>query len=121
MGLQDGTYYLAWFIHFFTLSFYNTIWQSLLIGSIFDKFDRFTLFIFFNLFSTCLFGIALVIQSLTSNSKAANGFAIVFFFLSYQLNTPFDQNAPEGMLYVCSVFPTIVLIRMIKLIFIYQY
>lgn len=26
MGLQDGTYMLAWFIHFFCLNIYNVIW-----------------------------------------------------------------------------------------------
>lgn len=93
----------------------------MLIGSIFDKISGATLFVFFNLFSFCLFGIALCIQALSSSSKSANTFAIVFFFLSYQLNTPFNNSAPEGMLYIISVFPTIVLIRMIKLLFIYQY
>jgi hypothetical protein len=63
-----------------------------------------------------------LIQSVTSNSKSANGVAIVIFFLSYQLNTPFDANPPpSGILYLISIFPTIVLVRMIKLIFIYQY
>jgi len=32
MGLQDGTYFLAWFIHFLFLSVYNSIWQTLFIG-----------------------------------------------------------------------------------------
>ena len=64
----------------------------------------------------------MIIQALTSNSKAANGFAIVFFFLSYQLNTPFQNNPPpSGVLYLISIFPTIVLIRFINLLFIYQY
>lgn len=80
------------------------------------------MFFFWNLFSLCLFGIAIFISSLTANSKAANGFAIVFFFLTYQLNTPFNNNPPpEGILYIISIFPTIVLIRFIKLLFIYQY
>lgn len=65
---------------------------------------------------------ALVIQSLTINSKAANSMAFIIFFLSYQLNTPFDATPPpSGILYVISMFPTIVLVRMIKLLFIYQY
>ena len=89
MGLEDGTYYLAWFIHFLMLALYNAIWQTFYIGQIFNKVDMLILFFFWMLFSFCLFGIAIVIQALTSNSKAANGFAIVFFFLSYQLNTPF--------------------------------
>jgi hypothetical protein len=80
------------------------------------------LFFFWNLFSLCLFGIAIMISSLTSNSKAANGFAIVFFFLTYYIETPFANNPPpEGILYIISIFPTIVLIRFIKLLFIYQY
>ena len=83
MGLEDGTYYLAWFIHFLMLALYNAIWQTFYIGQIFNKVDMLILFFFWMLFSFCLFGIAIVIQALTSNSKAAYGFAIVFFFLSY--------------------------------------
>lgn len=122
MGLQDGTYYLAWFIHFLFLAIYNALWQTIFIGQIFDKVDILIMFFFWLLLSFCLFGIALVIQALTQDSKAANGFAIVFFFLSYQLNTPFANNPPpEGILYIISIFPTIVMIRFIKLLFIYQY
>lgn len=44
------------------------------------------------------------------------------FFLSYQLNTPFDRTPPPyPILYLISIFPTIVLIRMIKLLFIFQF
>jgi len=65
---------------------------------------------------------ALFIQSLVNTQKAANGLAIVIFFLCQQLNTPFANNPPaEGVLYLISVFPPIVMMRMIKLMFIYQY
>lgn len=38
------------------------------------------------------------------------------------MNTPFDNNPPpEGILYIVSIFPTIVLLRFIKLLFLYQY
>ena len=46
----------------------------------------------------------------------------MFFFLTYYIETPFANNAPpEGILYIISIFPTIVLIRFIKLLFLYQY
>lgn len=61
MGLQDGTYYLAWFIHFLCLSLWNAIWQTFFIGQIFDKVSGGILFLFFMGFSFCLFGLALVI------------------------------------------------------------
>lgn len=65
---------------------------------------------------------ALVIQAVVNKTSSANGLALVIFFLSYQLNTPFDANAPpEGILYLFSIFPTIVLLRIVKLFFIYQY
>lgn len=32
MGLQDGTYYLGWFIHFLMLNTWNTVWQTIWIG-----------------------------------------------------------------------------------------
>ena len=38
------------------------------------------------------------------------------------MNTPFRNHPPPaGILYVISIFPTIVLIRFVKLLFIYQY
>ena len=83
MGLTDGTYYLAWFIHFFVLSIWNAFWQTVFIGQIFHKISMMILFLFFLGFSFCLFGLALVIQSLANSSRAANGIAIVMFFLSY--------------------------------------
>lgn len=80
------------------------------------------LFIFCMLLAICFFSIALIINALTANTSAANGFAIVFFFLSYQLNTPFQNSPPaDGVLYLMSIFPTIVLLRFIRLIFIFQY
>lgn len=122
MGLKDNTYFLAWFIHFLALALYNAIWQTIFIGNLFSKISNGIMFFFFFLFSLSLFGGALVIQSLTSTSRGANGLAIVLFFMSYQLNTPFDtEPPPEGILYLFSMFPTIVLLRMFKLFFIYEY
>jgi hypothetical protein len=122
MGLQDGTYYLAWFIHFLVLSLWNSFWQTLFIGAVFNKVSAGIIFFFFLGFSSSLYGMAIVIQSFCSTTRGANGLALVIFFLSYQFNTPFDNNPPpDGILYVLSIFPTIVLLRMVKLWFIYQY
>lgn len=120
MGLQDTTYFLAYTIQFLYLALWNAIWQVLFLGQILDKFSSLTLFFFLFLFSTSLYGMALFIQSLVNTQKAANGLSIVIFFLCQQLNTPFANNPPaEGVLYLISVFPPIVMMRMIKLMFIY--
>lgn len=61
MGLQDNTYFLAWFIHFLMLALYNAIWQTIFIGGIFSKISNATIFFFFFLFSCSLFSGALII------------------------------------------------------------
>lgn len=90
---------------------------------IFTKVNGSLLFWFFLLYSLCLFGIALCVQAIVSTSRAANGFALVFYFLTQQLNGPFnnDNPIPPGTLYMMSVFPTIVMLRMVKLLFKWQY
>lgn len=113
---------MAWFIHFLALSIWNAFWQTYFIGAVFDKISAGIIFFFFLGFSFSLFGGAIVIQSVCQTTRGANGLALVIFFLSYQFNTPFDANPPpEGILYLLSIFPTIVLLRMVKLWFIYQY
>jgi hypothetical protein len=84
MGLQDGTYYLAWFIHFMVLNLWCSGTQAIFIaGGVFTKVDGFLIFMFFFLTVSAMFGIALIIVAVAPSQKAAQGYALIYFFITF--------------------------------------
>ena len=84
MGLQDGTYYLAWLIHFTILNLWCSGTQAYFIGGgCFTKVNGFLIFAFLFLTVAAMFGVALVIVAIAPSQKAAQGYALIYFFLTF--------------------------------------
>jgi len=123
MGLKDTTYYLAWFIHFMILSLWCTVTQTLFVSiGVFKHVDGILIFLFLFLTVSAMFGIALIIVSVTNTQKAAQGFAVLYFFITLQFYTPFASNPPpDGVLYGLTLFPTVGVSCITKLLFLFNF
>jgi ATP-binding cassette subfamily A (ABC1) protein 3 len=116
MGLNDATYFLAWFILFAAIS----VWTALLTSTIscigiFKKLDWFLFFVFNLLYSLTLYGWAFCIVAFVPTKKssgiAATLINIITYFLSFAIQ---DPNTPSSLQYGLSIFPNICMTQMVK-------
>ena len=121
MGLNDGTYYLSWYILFFSIVFV----QSLIIAiisqiGIFKKVNFIIFLVFCVMYSSTLFGQSFLIVSFLPRSSgiAATLFHFITYYLSFILQDPLT---PSGLQYGMSIFPNVCMNQCIKQIFFYNF
>lgn len=123
MGLQDGVYYLSWFICYFFVSLVSSVASCLIAKSgIFREVDMGLFFIFLMLYSLSLYGQAFVIVALFPTRKTSGIAATLGHFISYNMaGTVADPGTPSGSQYAASILPNICMSRISKMLFFFNY
>lgn len=87
MGLNDSTYYLAWFILFSLISFFTSIIVSTITClQLFNNINFFILFIFLTFYSWTLLGLAFIIVAFLPNKRSSAVAAVLLNFITFFLS-----------------------------------
>lgn len=86
MGLNDGTYFLSYFIfHMFIIFIVTCAIEVILVPLLLPKTNIF-LFVLFNLlYGSCLFGFSVLVVSFFPNKRSSAQAAVLFHIISYYL------------------------------------
>lgn len=98
MGLNDSTYYLAWFILFFFISFVTSLIVSMITCfQLFKNLSFSLLFMFYMLYSQTLLGISFIVVAFLPNKRSSSIAAVLFNFISFFLTVILkDPATPES-------------------------
>lgn len=123
MGLEDGSYYISWFIVFSTIvggmSLIVTV--VLAIGAL-ENVNMVIFFIFVFLYSMTLYGIAFFIVAILPTRRSSVIAAFLFHFITYLFNNFLaDPGTSSFSQYAFSIFPNVCMSRCVKLVFFYNF
>lgn len=87
MGLNDSTYYLAWFILFSLISFVTSIIVSAITCiQLFKNINFFIIFMFLIFYSWTLLGLAFIIVAFLPNKRSSAIAAVLLNFMTFFLS-----------------------------------
>jgi hypothetical protein len=85
MGLQNSTYYMAWFIYYMVISFVTSILVTIFAQRVFGNVNGFLFFIFCILYSINLWAIAFIIVAFLPTKRSSGIASVLFHFITYYL------------------------------------
>jgi hypothetical protein len=87
MGLNDSTYYLAWFILYFTISILISLEVSIMtVLGVFNQIDFFLFFIFQLIYSMTLWSWSFIIIAFLPTKRSSGIAAVLLNFITYYLS-----------------------------------
>ena len=87
MGLNDSTYYLAWFILFSFISFVTSLIVSIITCiQLFRNINFFILFMFLMFYSWTLLGLSFIIVAFLPNKRSSAVAAVLINFMTFFLS-----------------------------------
>jgi ATP-binding cassette subfamily A (ABC1) protein 5 len=87
MGLNDSTYYLAWFILFSLISFVTSLIVSIITCvRLFKNINFIILFTFLTFYSWTLLGLAFIIVAFLPNKRSSAVAAVLLNFMTFFLS-----------------------------------
>lgn len=108
MGLEDSTYFLSWFIMYFTICATTALLISIMSIWIFKNVNLFLFFCFCLFYSLTLYGTAFFIVAFIPQKRSSGIAATLWHIVSYYLVfTIADPATPSFVQYALSVFPNI--------------
>lgn len=122
MGLNDPTYFLAWFIFYLGICLVTSLICTIMSFWIFTNINHFIFFLFTLMYSLTLYGEAFTIVAFLPSKKSSSIAATLFHIVSYYLVFAIaDPATPASVQYALSIFPNICMGQCIKQIFFYNY
>lgn len=98
MGLEDSTYFLSWFIFYFTICFTTSIILTIMSVWIFKNVNLLLFFIFCLLYSTTFYGTAFLIVAFLPTKRSSSVAATLWHIISYYLIfTIADPATPSSL------------------------
>ncbi len=122
MGLTDDVYYWSLFLFYSSISLVTSLLVSLVSSfQIFKNNSFFVIFAFNVLYSTSLFGVALIIVAFLPNKRSSSVAATLFHIISYYASlSVWDPSASTAIQYGLSLLPNICMNQCVKQFFIYN-
>lgn len=119
MGLQDGTYYLGWFLLFFVFAFYNSAIATIIYcWRYFSRINFLLVFLTILIYSCSVFGLCWVFVAFIPNTRGITMLSILFqiitMFFAVQM---ISQYTDPAVLHGLSILPNIPLGQIVKLCF----
>jgi len=124
MGLEDGSYYVSWFIIFTCIvSVMSLIVTVVLRLGALQNINAGILFIFALLYSQTMYGVAFFFVAIFPTRRTSVIASILYQFITYILagSVLQDPATPSATQYLFSIFPNVCMNRCIKLIFFYNF
>lgn len=122
MGLEDSTYFLSWFLVYFSICFTTAILISIMSIWIFKNVNLFLFFCFCLFYALTLYGTAFFIVAFIPQKRSSGIAATLWHIVSYYLVfTIADPATPSYVQYALSIFPNICMGQIVKQIFFYNY
>lgn len=123
MGLEDGSYYVSWFLVFAAIVTMSSAIVTVVLGvGALNNVNMGLFFIFALLYSLTLYGVAFFIVAILPTRRSSVIAASLYHFITYLLtNFLTDPATPSFAQYAFSIFPNVCMNRCVKLIFFYNF
>ena len=108
MGLNEGTYFLSYFIQYVVITFVDSIINTVILAFIFTKIPFYYLFIILFLWTLDLFAMIFFFQSFIDKTRVALILSLLIYFASYFLSMAcMDEGAAKYLKIIMSILPTV--------------
>ena len=108
MGLNEGTYFLSYFIQYVVITFIDSIINTIILAFIFTKIPFYYLFVILFLWTLDLFAMIFFFQSFIDKTRVALILSLLIYFASYFLSMAcMDEGASKVLKTIMSILPPI--------------
>ena len=108
MGLDEGTYFLSYFIQYVVITFIDSIINTIILAFIFTKIPFYFIFVILFLWTLDLFAMIFFFQSFIDKTRVALILSLLIYFATYFLSMAcMDEGANKALKIVMSIFPPI--------------
>lgn len=122
MGLNDSTYYLAWFLFYLSIIIFTALLNTIMARRIFINVSLVIFFIWNVIYGLTLYGQAFVITSFLPSKKSSAIAATLFHIISfYSYFTVKDPGTSSTTMYMASLFPNICMTKCVNQLFFFNY
>lgn len=123
MGLQDGTYYLGWYILFSIFNFWNALTGTIIFKlTLFANISSLLIFLFLFFYGFALFGQAWIIVAILPTTRGANLLVLLFQIITFSLGQTFTNAIPDPhVINALSFLPNVALTQIVKQLIFYNF